>query len=199
MDRHTVQKRLDRPDQMSRNVACRSPAKSAPHRWKANGVAILEKINRARSDLPVSFLVLDEPASLSGNMLSFTGLGTVTVQALQGEGMNNGVYCQATPSVSRTLQINAPFTIIRLRFNSPAIVNGIPTGNMTLDAQNIGRSAAGKGQTSFIWTDPSGLWNSTWPTFNNPAAVSVGNSPLVLPSIPAAAQGQTNSIPTGGA
>ena len=151
----------------------------------------------ASSGLPVSFSVLGGPASLSGNTLSFTGRGTVTVQALQGGGMNNGVYYQAAPSVSRTIQINAPFTIIRLRFNSPAIVNGKSTGNTTVDAQNIGHSAAGKGQASFIWTDPAGLQSSPWPTFNNPAAVSVGNSLLVLPSIPAAAQGSANSVPTG--
>lgn len=151
----------------------------------------------ASSGLPVGFSVLSGPATLSGSTLTFTGLGTVTVQASQGGGVNNGVYYQAAASVSRPIQVNAPFTIIRLRFNSPATVNGVPTGNTTLDAKNIGHSAVGKGQSSFIWTDPTGLQNSPWPTFNNPVAITPGSGSVSLPSTPVVTPTQTNSVPTG--
>jgi len=150
----------------------------------------------ASSGLPVSFSVLSGLATLVRSTLTFTGLGTVTVQASQGGGVNNGVYYQAAPSVSRPIQVNAPFTIIRLRFNSPAIVNGVPTGNTTLDAQNIGHSAAGKGQSSFIWTDPTGLQNSPWPTFNNPVHITPSGGSVSLPSAPVVTPTRANSVPT---
>lgn len=151
----------------------------------------------ASSGLPVSFSVLSGPATLSGSTLTFTGQGTVTVQASQGGGSNGGVYYQAAPTVGRSIQVNAPFTIIRLRFNSPGIVNGVSTGNTTIDAQGVGHSAAGKGQTSFIWTDPTGLQNSPWPTFNNPVSVSPAGGLFSLPSPPVVAPTQANSVPTG--
>jgi uncharacterized repeat protein (TIGR02543 family) len=152
----------------------------------------------ASSGLPVSLSVISGPAALSGSLLTFTGTGTVIVQAAQGGGLNNGVYYQAAPSISRPIQVNAPFTIIRLRFNSPAIVNNMPTGNTTVDAANIGHSARGKNQASFLWTDPQGLQQSPWPTFNNPRPITAGQANVQLPLAPAASASQVNISPTGG-
>jgi len=52
----------------------------------------------ASSGLPVSFSVLSGPATLSGNIVTLTGSGTVTVSASQ---PGNGVYA-AAPSVTQT-------------------------------------------------------------------------------------------------
>ncbi|MFY0256171.1 MBG domain-containing protein [Chitinophaga sp. 30R24] len=52
--------------------------------------------------LPVTFIVTSGPATISGNMLTITGVGSITVTATQ-PGDNN--YLAATP-VSRTFQVN---------------------------------------------------------------------------------------------
>ena len=151
----------------------------------------------ATSGLPVSFTVASGPATLVGNQLTFTGTGTVIVQAAQGGGWNGGVDYQAAPSVNGTIQMNAPFTIIRLRFNSPAMIGGQSTGNMSLDANNVGHSASGGKQPSFIWTDPDGILSSPWPTFNNPGTLTPIQANVLLPLAPTASPGQSNVAPGG--
>lgn len=63
----------------------------------------------ATSGLPVSYTVVSGPATLSGtNLLTFTAIGSVTVQATQG---GNNFYA-AAPPVSQTFAVNpAPQTI----------------------------------------------------------------------------------------
>ena len=60
------------------------------------------------SSLPVTFSVISGPASLTGNTLTMTGVGTVTVKATQA---GNSAYAAATP-VNETIVVNpAPLTI----------------------------------------------------------------------------------------
>lgn len=62
----------------------------------------------ASSGLPVTYTVVSGPATLSGNVLTFTGAGTVTVQANQ---IGNGTYASVAP-VTQTITVNkAPLTV----------------------------------------------------------------------------------------
>jgi plastocyanin len=145
----------------------------------------------ATSGLSVTLSVLAGPATLAGNVLTFTGTGNVIVQASQSGGWNGGTDYQAAPNISRTIQVNAPFTIIRLRFNSPSLAS------KSIDANNVGHSSTGHGQSSFIWTDPTGIQGSPWPTFNNPGSLLPGQTNIQLPLAPAASAGAANTSPMG--
>lgn len=62
----------------------------------------------ASSGLPVSYSVVSGPATVAGNTLTITGVGTVTIQATQ---PGNGTYVAASP-VDETLAVNpAPLTV----------------------------------------------------------------------------------------
>ena len=71
----------------------------------------------ASSGLPVSYMVISGPASISGNLLTMTGLGSVTVQASQ---TGNVYYAAATP-VSRTFNITQAHQSITFSTNAPAV------------------------------------------------------------------------------
>jgi plastocyanin len=146
----------------------------------------------ATSGLPVSFSVLTGPAALAGNVLTFTGTGNVIVQASQSGGWNGSTDYQPAPNVSATIQVNTPFTIIRLRFNSPSV------SSKSVDSNNVGHTSTGHGQSSFIWTDPAGIQSSPWPTFNGPSTLMPVQTNIQLPLAPAAGAGQANSTPAGG-
>ena len=146
----------------------------------------------ATSGLHVSFSVLAGPATLAGSVLTFTGTGNVIVQASQSGGWNGSTDYQPAPNVSATIQVNTPFTIIRLRFNSPSVLS------RSVDSNNVGHTSTGHGQSSFIWTDPAGIQSSPWPTFNGPATLVPVQTNIRLPLAPAAGPGQANSTPTGG-
>jgi hypothetical protein len=62
------------------------------------------------SGLPVSYVVLSGPAMVSGNLLTITAAGSVTVEATQA---GNGQYAPATP-VSQIFTINQATTIVSL-------------------------------------------------------------------------------------
>ena len=123
----------------------------------------------ATSGLPVSFALLSGPATLSGNQLALTGTGVVAVRASQS---GNATWLPA-PSVDRSITVNALTTIARLRFN--------PLGH---DA----RVTAGRpgDALSPLWTDPTGLLNSPWPSFANPASLPPASVSFALPAPPAA-------------
>ena len=69
----------------------------------------------ASSGLPVTFAVTSGPATLSGNTLSFTGTGAVTVTASQA---GNGSYGPATP-VPATFTVYSTFTDPGLKVLTP--------------------------------------------------------------------------------
>lgn len=63
----------------------------------------------ASSGLPVSFTLVSGPATISGNILTITGTGTITIQANQ---MGNNTYASATPvqqsfAVSQVMSVSA--------------------------------------------------------------------------------------------
>ncbi len=71
---------------------------------KEYGVAPFTLQATSTSGLAVSFKVISGPATLSGNTLTLTGTGTVTVQALQ---TGNSTYSAATP-VSQSFSVTQP-------------------------------------------------------------------------------------------
>ena len=59
----------------------------------------------AESGLPVVLSVISGPATLSGNMITLTGNGAVTVRAAQAGGMVSGTFWNAAPPVDRTFSV----------------------------------------------------------------------------------------------
>jgi hypothetical protein len=123
----------------------------------------------ASSGLPVSFSLASGPASLSGNVLTFTGPGSVAVTASQA---GNGQWLPAIP-VTGSIAVNPVAMIARLRFNA--------TGN---DARVVTPGAPPG--SSFIWTDSSGLEASPWPSFVDPQRAAPVQSSTALPEVPTA-------------
>jgi hypothetical protein len=79
----------------------------------------------ASSGLPVTYQVLSGPGSISGNILIFTGTGTVVVKAIQA---GNNAFEPASATLSFTQQAKIPQTIV---FNNPTNISG---GQVTLTA-----------------------------------------------------------------
>lgn len=88
----------------------------------------------ATSGLPVSFNIVSGPATLSGNTLTITGVGTVTVRASQTGDSNYN----AAPNVDRTFTINKATPV--LTWSDPAdIVYGTALSSTQLNAvANVG-------------------------------------------------------------
>ncbi|MFZ1915947.1 MAG: FG-GAP-like repeat-containing protein [Terriglobales bacterium] len=86
----------------------------------------------ATSGLPVSFTVISGPATLSGStLLTFTGLGSVTIQAAQG---GNGSYAAATP-VSQTFTVNPASQTITFP-NPGTLPDGVAPVTLTATASS---------------------------------------------------------------
>ncbi len=140
----------------------------------------------ASSGLPVGFAVVSGPATLAFNQLTLTSPGTVIVRASQTGGFNAGILYQAAPNVDRSILVNPPFSILRLRFNIPANIDGIPTGNRSLDGDNLAHVAPANKRSSYIFTNPAGLASSRWPYFDNPQRVQPVHINVQLPLAPTA-------------
>lgn len=140
----------------------------------------------ASSGLPVVFALVSGPGTVTGTQLIITGTGTVIVRASQAGGLNAGVFFQPAPNVDRSIQVNPPFSILRLRFNTPANLDGTPTGNRSLDGDNLAHSAPANKRATYIFTNPAGLASSRWPHFNNPQRVQPVHTNISLPLAPAA-------------
>ena len=92
----------------------------------------------ASSGLPVSYTVLSGPASLSGNILTITSVGSVTVQASQA---GNQQYTPATP-VSQTFTISQASTALALTSGSnPSSLAQPVTFTATIMPQNGGQAS----------------------------------------------------------
>ena len=110
----------------------------------------------ASSGLPVSFSLISGPATLSGNLLTLTGVGSVVVQASQA----GGLYYAAAPPVQQTITVNPSVAVITA-----------PTKGSTL----TGNSAL------FTWTKQTGatsyqIWVGT--TAGAKDVTTVGTSGL---------------------
>jgi hypothetical protein len=92
----------------------------------------LELSATATSGLPVSFTVISGPATLSGsNLLTFTGIGSVTVQAAQG---GNGFFAAATP-VNQTFTVSAGAQTITFP-NPGTLPDGVAPVTLTATASS---------------------------------------------------------------
>jgi sugar lactone lactonase YvrE len=96
----------------------------------------------ASSGLAVSYAVTSGPASVSGNILTITGAGSVTVQASQA---GNAEYTPASP-VSQTFTVNQAATNI-VWSNSAAITYGT-----ALSATQLNATATPVSAGSFVYT-----------------------------------------------
>jgi hypothetical protein len=86
----------------------------------------------------VSYTVLSGPATVSGNVLTITGAGSVTVQASQA---GNTLYLPATP-VSRTFTVNKAGTALALTSNNnPSTLGQSVTFVATITPQDGGQAS----------------------------------------------------------
>jgi hypothetical protein len=98
----------------------------------------------ATSSLPVSFKVMSGPATLKGSVLTFTGAGTVVVQASQ---PGDSSYVAAVP-VTKTIAVAKAMPVIT--WAAPAsIIYGTKLGPVQLDAKS---TVAGK----FVYSPGAG-------------------------------------------
>ncbi|MGO4290323.1 MBG domain-containing protein, partial [Chitinophaga sp. RAB17] len=114
----------------------------------------------SNAGLPVTYTVTSGPATISGNILTITGAGSVTVTATQA---GNGNYTAATPA-SITFQV-AP-AILTLKIDDQQIVSGgvIPAFTYTITGYvNNDNSHVVRGSISFNTTAPNNTQTGTYP------------------------------------
>ena len=102
------------------------------------GVAPITLNATASSDLPVSFTVLSGPATLSGNVLTVTGAGTVDVEASQ---LGNATYAAAVP-VDESFTVNPAPLIVTAMGESMTYGGTVPALNYTYAGLVNGDSSA---------------------------------------------------------
>jgi alpha-tubulin suppressor-like RCC1 family protein len=119
----------------------------------------------ASSLLPVSYSV-SGPASLTGNMLTFTGVGSVTVEASQG---GDADYA-AADNVSRTFSVNPAPQSISFNPAPPASISY--AGSVNLSAG----SSAGLTPITYSLVSGPGIVTGSTLTFSGPGTVVVSAS-----------------------
>ena len=127
------------------------------------GVAPITLTATASSGLAVSYTVASGPATVSGNTLTITGAGSVTVQATQSGNTN---YTAATP-VGVTFTVNpAALTVVA---NNSSVVFGasIPTLTGTLTGVVAGDGVTASYTTTATQGSAAGTYPIT-PTLNDP-------------------------------
>ena len=148
---------------------------------KVYGAASFALSATASSGLPVSFSVLSGPATLSGNTLTLTGVGTVTVQASQA-GNSNYV---AAPNVNQSFNVTAAsltitatnrsknygqtVTFAGTEFTTAGLVNSDTVTSVTLTSSGAASTATFAGSPYSIVPSAAvgtGLGNYTI-TYNN--------------------------------
>jgi sugar lactone lactonase YvrE len=139
----------------------------------------------ASSGLPVSFALVSGPATLSGNTLSFTGVGTVAVRATQA---GNNYYASATP-VTVSITVNpAPLTVTA---NSASAPYGayLPKLTGTLWGVVAGDGITASYSTTAVRGSPAGQYPIV-PALNDPNSklsdyqVTVTNGTLtIMPAV----------------
>ncbi|MES2392517.1 MAG: glycosyl hydrolase family 28 protein [Acidobacteriota bacterium] len=92
----------------------------APPASVTYGDAAVSLTATASSSLPVAYSI-SGPGSLTGSLLSYTGIGTITITASQA---GNGTYTAATP-VQRSIQVNPSVLNVGV-FGSPTRYFGAP-------------------------------------------------------------------------
>jgi hypothetical protein len=145
----------------------------------------------ASSGLPVTFNVISGPATVSNDVLTVTGVGTVTVEASQA---GDGIYGAATP-VDQSFSV-APATLTITPISGQSMVYGAavptlaytPSGFINGDAASSLTGALG---TTATTTSPVGSYAFTLGTLNagpnytvalaaNPPTFAVTPAPLTI-------------------
>lgn len=98
----------------------------------------------ASSGLPITYIVVAGPANVSGNLLTITGAGTITVQATQA---GNSGYAAATP-LSQSFNVNPASTTVT--WASPASI----TYGTGLSASQLNATASVPG--TFVYSPTAG-------------------------------------------
>jgi sugar lactone lactonase YvrE len=112
----------------------------------------------ASSGLPVSYAVINGPASVSGNLVSILGAGSVTVQASQA---GNTSYAPATP-VSQTFTVSQATQTITFSQGAPASApydssfTVVATASSGLPVSLTSAGACSQSGTTFTITNGSG-------------------------------------------
>ncbi len=114
------------------------------------GVAPITLSASASSGLGVSFSILSGPGTVSGNILTITGAGTVVVAANQ---PGNADY-SAAPQVTATIVVNKATPTVTWATPAP-ITYGTPLSGAQLDATAVG-VGGGSLAGSFAYAPPSG-------------------------------------------
>ena len=109
------------------------------------GVGSITLNATASSGLPVSYAVTSGPATISGNVLTITGVGSVTVQASQ---TGNSNYLAATP-VPQTFTVIPEATTVDWSTPAP-ITYGTALGSAQLDATATPVSAG-----TYVYSPPA--------------------------------------------
>jgi len=135
------------------------PATEAP----GSGPLNLSSYASSSSGLGVSFNLVSGPATLNGSMLTFTGVGSVVVQATQG---GNGSWAAATP-VNATIKVSQGQQTIT--FTPPASVAYSTTA---MDLSAYASASSGLGVTFSLTGGPATL-NGSKLTFTGAGSVVV--------------------------
>ena len=160
---------------------------------KVYGTAPFSLTATASSGLPVSFAVLSGPATLAGNTLTITGVGTVTIQASQA-GDNNNL---PAPNVNQSFNVTAAaltitanstsktygqtVTFAGTEFTTSGLVNGDTVASVTLTSSGAAATATVAGSPYTIVPSAAtgtGLGNYTI-TYNN-GALTVNRAGLSI-------------------
>jgi hypothetical protein len=115
-----------------------------------NGVAPVTLMATASSGLPVTYMLISGPGSLSGSTLTVTGVGSIVVEADQA----GNAYYLAAPSVQITISVvAAEFTVVPQSSTPPTI----PAGQAASIPVNVNSASGFTGTVSFTCAVPSAM------------------------------------------
>jgi parallel beta-helix repeat protein len=165
---------------------------------KSSGSAPFALAATASSGLPVSYRVVSGPATLSGNMLTLTGTGTVSVEAMQA---GNTTYNAATPVTqsfavsAATLQsqtISFPAISNKTFGNAPFTLNAYASSGLTVNYRVVSGPATVSGNTVTMTAAGTVTIEATQPgNATYKAASPVTQTFTVVSSTTSTAVGQT--------
>jgi hypothetical protein len=129
----------------------------------------------ASSGLPVSFTVTSGPATVSGSVATFTGVGSVTIKASQGGNSNYG----AASDVSQILSVikanpAKAFGNRTLQTGMGSGVYFVTSGDLNASFTNAGNGSVAQPTGTVVYTIATGSPNGT------PGTVIAGGSQLLL-------------------
>jgi mucin-19 len=156
------------------------------------GVAPITLSATANSSLPVSFSVISGPATLSGNVLTVTGAGTVEVEASQ---LGNATYIAAVPVDESFTVEPAPLTVTALgesmtyggtipalTYTFTGLVNGDTSATFSGNPVTTATSSSIIGEYPITQGTLAATGNYTIGTFD-PGTLTVNPAPLMVTAV----------------